>query len=162
MTELEGAVSTLAATVTPPVPQNLWEYAILLILSGGGAVAVKQFVGAYKAWRESRQSEDKRLEINRENMVEKIVTMLQDQLDEQNEDYNTRLADKDSYYQAELERRSKIADENILRKNQFIHELQSDNKKLRRLLARYQDKFGYLNVQDVRDTGEETTDNNNK
>lgn len=160
MTELEGTVSALAATVAPPVPQNLWEYTILLILSGGGAVAVKQFIGAYKVWKESRQSEDKRLEINRENVVEKIVTMLQDQLDEQNEDYNTRLADKDSYYQAELERRSKIADENILRKSQLVQELQSDNKRLRRLLARYQEKFGYLHVWDVRDTGEETTDNN--
>lgn len=160
MTELEGTVSTLAVAVAPPTPQNLWEYLIILILSGGGAVAVRQFVGAYKAWRESRQSEDKRLEINRENVVEKIVTMLQDQLDEQTEDYSTRLADKDSYYQAELERRAKIADENILRKSQLVQELQSDNKRLRRLLARYQEKFGYLHVWDMRDTGEETTDSN--
>lgn len=159
MTELEGTVSTLAVAVAPPVPQNLWEYAILLILSGGGAVAVKQFIGAYKVWKESRQSTANRLEINRENVVEKIVTMLQDQLDEQNEDYNTRLAEKDSYYQAELERRSKIADDSILRKNQLVQELQSDNWRLRRLLARYQDKFGYLNVQDVKDTGEETDNN---
>lgn len=160
MTELEGTVSTLAVAVAPPTPQNLWEYAILLILSGGGAVAVRQFVGAYKAWRESRQSTANRLEISRENVVEKIVTMLQDQLDEQTEDYNTRLTNKDTYYQAELERRSKIADDSILRRNQLVQELQSDNWRLRRLLARYQEKFGYLNVQDVRDTGEETTDNN--
>ena len=160
MTELEGTISTLAVAVAPPAPQSIWEYAILLILSGGGAVAIKQFIGAYKAWNESRQSTAKSLEINRENVVEKIVTMLQDQLDEQTEDYNTRLTNKDTYYQAELERRSKIADENILRKDQLVQELQNDNRRLRRLLARYQEKFGYLHTWDMRDTGEETTDNN--
>ena len=160
MTELEGTISTLAVAVAPPVPQSIWEYIILLVLSGGGAVAIKQFIGAYKAWNESRQSTAKSLEINRENVVEKIVTMLQDQLDEQTEDYNTRLTNKDTYYQAELERRSKIADENILRKDQLVQELQNDNRRLRRLLARYQEKFGYLHTWDMRDTGEETTDNN--
>lgn len=159
MTELEGTVSTLAVAVAPPTPQNVWEYLILLILSGGGAVAVRQFVGAYKAWKESRQSTANRLEINRENVVEKIVTMLQDQLDEQNEDYNTRLANKDTYYQAELERRSKIADESLLRKDQLVQELHNDNKRLRRILARYQEKFGYLHSRDMGDTGEETDNN---
>lgn len=159
MTELEGTVSTLAAVVAPPVPQNIWEYIILLVLSGGGAVAIKQFIGAYKTWNESRQSTAKSLEINRESVVEKIVTMLQDQLDEQTEDYNTRLTNKDTYYQAELERRSKIADENILRKDQLVQELQNDNRRLRRLLARYQEKFGYLHSRDMGDTGEETDNN---
>lgn len=137
-------VELAAVTITPPTPQNIWEYLILFILSGGGVLAIKQFLSAYKSWKTLRESEAKRVELNKESAVERIVRMLQEQLDEQNEDFSARIADKDRYYAEELQRRSSITDENFLRKNQMIDELQCDNKRLRRLLRRYQDRYGYL------------------
>lgn len=139
------------SVVNPPTPNDIWEYVVLMVLSGGGAVAVRQFVSAYKSWKEMRRSHTKQVEVDRDSVVERVVEMLQEQLDEQNEDYNKRLSDKDRYYSEELQRRSKITEENFSRKDNAIVDLQEENKRLRRLLARYQDKYGYLG----RDTGED-------
>lgn len=127
-----------------PPAQSFWEYVILLVLSGGGAVAIKQLVTAYKAWTDTRRSLSRQIEIDHDGVVEKVVDMLQGQLDDQSEDYNRRLSDKDRYYSEEFQRRSRITDENLLRKTQTIVELQDESRRLRRLLSRYQDQYGYL------------------
>lgn len=137
-----------------PPPQSIWEYIILLVLSGGGALAVKQFFTAYKNWQEMRRTELKQVEIDRDSVVERVVDMLQEQLDDQSADYSARLADKDRYYSEELARRSKITEENFIRKNQAISDIQDDNRRLRRLLARYQERYGYLR----KETGYEETE----
>lgn len=131
-------------SITMPPPQNIWEYIIILVLSGGGALAIKQFFSAYKSWQELRRNEAKQVEVDRDSVVERVVDMLQEQLDDQVADYSARLSDKDRYYSEELARRSKITEENLNRKNQAISDIQDDNRRLRRLLARYQERYGYL------------------
>lgn len=134
----------VAPAINPPSPENFWEYVILMILSGGGAVAIRQAVAAYQNWKEMKRGFSKQVEIDKDSVVEKVVDMLQEQLDDQNKDYSKRLSDKDRYYSEELQRRSKITEENIARKENTIVDLQDENRRLRRLLARYQDKYGYM------------------
>lgn len=107
-------------------------------------MAIKQLTSAYKSWVDARRRRARQIEVDHDGVVEKVVDMLQGQLDEQSEDYSRRLSDKDRYYSEELQRRSKITEENILRKTHAIKELQDENKRLRRLLSRYQDKYGYM------------------
>lgn len=149
MVDIMEIATSIPNDVSPsPIPmpqaQGFWEYVILLVLSGGGAVAIKQLTNAYKSWMDAKGNRSRQIEVDRDGVVEKVVDMLQGQLDEQSEDYSRRLTDKDRYYGEELQRRSKINEENILRKTNAIRELQDENRRLRQLLSRYQDKYGYM------------------
>lgn len=107
-------------------------------------MAIKQLTNAYKSWMDDKGNRARQIEVDHDGVVEKVVDMLQGQLDEQSEDYSRRLSEKDHYYSEELQRRSQITEDNILRKDHVIAELQEENKRVRRLLSRYQDKYGYL------------------
>lgn len=107
-------------------------------------MAIKQLTNAYKSWMDAKGNRARQIKVDHDGVVEKVVDMLQGQLDEQSEDYSRRLSDKDRYYGEELQRRSKITEENLLRKTNAIRELQDENRRLRQLLSRYQDKYGYM------------------
>lgn len=138
--------------VPVPPPSNFGEYVLLFVISGGGVVAVQQLVAAYKTWAELRRTRTQQVVLDRDSAVERVVEMLQSQLDEQTEDYGSRLKEKDEYYEREFGRRAKITEDTLSRKDKTIHELQLENKRVRRLLTEYQSKYGYLR-QDP-DTGE--------
>lgn len=130
--------------VTPPQAESIWEYVILLIVSGGGVVVIQQLLSAYKTWSQVRGEKTTLVEVNRDTAVEKVVTLLQTQMDEQAEDYVRRLKEKDEYYQGELLRRSQINTDASVDKDEVIRQARAEVNRLRGLLRQYQVEFGYL------------------
>lgn len=141
---LKAAVQLSQPTVTAPEPQTIWEYLLIVLISGGGVVAIQQVIAAYKTWSQLKQTQSTQIELDRDSAVEKIVNLLQRQIDEQVEDYNTRLKDKDEYYKGELRRRSEVSQENIYNKEKTIQSLREENERLVDLLRRYQSRYGHL------------------
>lgn len=149
--------NTLAAVtpIEPPEANNLVEYIIIFLMSGGAAVAIKQSFDAYRQWQALKKDSATQIKVEREGVVEKIVTLLETQLVDQDKTYSKRLKDQDTYYKNELAARIRSADESCRRKQRTIDALSDENSRLRKIVLRYQTEFGFLPSRRVIDNYED-------
>lgn len=136
-----------AAPSSEYVADNFWQYVILVLLTGGGTVALKQLVNAYKVWQEVRSTRVSQGVKDRDTAVGRVIELLQTQIDEQSKDYTERLKEKDEYYAHELERRTSYSNELIERLELAVERLEEEGEEMRDRLLRYRGLYG--NLEDI-------------
>lgn len=131
-------MSFFSQDVLPPPPDvtNFWQYLLLVLLTGGGVAAFRQFAEAYKSLQATRDSSQKTRRDSEESAVRSLVGLLQGQLDDVREDYETRLKSKDEYYQGVLATRERLFNETLSLVTQQKTDLQSEVSQLQAEIVR--------------------------